>query len=64
MPTILPQTQALVSKLIDLMPTRYQLNSLQALLGLFLEATGSPLTEYCVRFHHAKPTKPKGTHFI
>lgn len=47
MPTILPQAQALVSKLMDLMPTGYQQNSLQALLGLFLEATGSPLPEYC-----------------
>jgi hypothetical protein len=46
MPTILPQAQALVSKLMNLMPTRYQQDSLQALLDLFLEATGSPLPEY------------------
>lgn len=47
MPTILPQTQALVQKLMNLMPTHYQQNSLQALLSLFLQATGSPLPEYC-----------------
>jgi hypothetical protein len=29
------------------MPTPYQQHSLQALLGLFLEATGSPLPQYC-----------------
>ena len=47
MSAILPQAQALVSKLMNLMPTCYQQNSLQALLGLFLEATGSPLPEHC-----------------
>jgi hypothetical protein len=47
MSAILPQAQALISKLMTLMPTHYQQNSLQALLGLFLQATGSPLPEYC-----------------
>lgn len=46
MSTILPQSQTLVAQLIALMPTPYQQESLQALLGLFLEATGSPLPEY------------------
>ncbi len=44
---ILPQAQRLIHKLITLMPTPYQQHSLQALLGLFLEATGSPLPQYC-----------------
>lgn len=48
MPTsILPQAQALVREIINLMPTHYQQDSLQALLGLFLTATGSSLPEHC-----------------
>jgi hypothetical protein len=47
MPTILTKAQALVQELITLMPTQYQQQSLQALLGLFLAATGSPLPQYC-----------------
>lgn len=47
MPTILTKAQALVQELITLMPTPYQQASLQALLGLFLESTGSPLPDYC-----------------
>ena len=46
MSTILPQSRTLVAQLIALMPTHYQQDSLQALLGLFLQATGSPLPEY------------------
>ncbi len=47
MPTILPSAQALVQELITLMPTQYQQQSLQALLGLFLAAKESPLLQYC-----------------
>lgn len=47
MPNILTTAQALVSQLINLMPTHYQQHSLQALLGLFLAATESPLPEHC-----------------
>jgi hypothetical protein len=50
MPTILTKAQALVQELTTLMPTQYQQESLQALLGLFLEATGSPLPQYCQTF--------------
>ena len=38
-----PQAQALVKTLKRLMPSEYQEDSLQALLGLFLEAQGCPL---------------------
>lgn len=38
-----PQAQALVNTLKTIMPSVYQQESLQALLGLFLEAQGSPL---------------------
>ena len=47
MSTILPQAQALVSTLKNLMPSTYQQDSLQALLGLFLEGQGVPLPEHC-----------------
>ena len=42
---ILLQAWSLVQELMNLMPTHYQQNSLQALLDLFLEATGLPLSE-------------------
>lgn len=38
--------QNLVYSLLSLMPSRYQQNSLRALLGLFLEATGQSLPEH------------------
>lgn len=47
MSAILSQAQALVSGLKTLMPSIYQQDSLQALLGLFLEGQGVPLPEYC-----------------
>lgn len=47
MSTILSQAQVLVSGLQTLMPTIYQQDSLQALLGLFLEGQGTPLPEHC-----------------
>lgn len=43
METILVHAQTLVYTLLGLMPTAYQRESLQALLGLFLEAQGHPL---------------------
>lgn len=47
MSVILSQAQVLVSSLQTLMPSVYQQNSLQALLGLFLEGQGLPLPEHC-----------------
>lgn len=46
METILVHAQALVYTLLDLMPTSYQRDSLQAFLELFLEAQGHPLPEH------------------
>ena len=43
----LSQAQALVSGLRELMPSIYQQDSLQAILGLFLEGQGNPLPERC-----------------
>ena len=45
METLLAHAQTLVYTLLSLMPTAYQRDSLQALLGLFLEAEGHPLPE-------------------
>ena len=47
MSTILSQAQTLVSELQTLMPSTYQQDSLQAMLGLFLEGQGLPLPEHC-----------------
>ena len=47
MSAILSQAQALVAGLQTLMPSKYQQDSLQALLGLFLEGQGFPLPEHC-----------------
>lgn len=47
MSVILSQAQALISGLQALMPSVYQQDSLQALLGLFLEGQGIPLPEHC-----------------
>jgi hypothetical protein len=47
MAAILSQAQALVSGLQALMPSVYQQDSMQALLGLFLDAQGIPLPEHC-----------------
>ena len=43
----LSQAQALVLGLRELMPSTYQQDSLQAILGLFLEGQGVPLPEHC-----------------
>lgn len=45
--TIVAYAQELVDTLLKLMPSIYQRDSLQALLGLFLEAQGHPLPEHC-----------------
>lgn len=47
MSAILSQAQSLVAGLQALMPSTYQKDSLQALLGLFLEGQGIPLPEHC-----------------
>lgn len=47
MEIILAHAQGLVYTLLAMMPTVYQRDSLQALLGLFLEAQGSPLPQQC-----------------
>lgn len=44
--TILNYAQGLVYTLMNLMPSEYQKNSLRALMGLFLEATGRSLPEH------------------
>lgn len=43
---MLAQGQELVYNLKDLMPTHYQKENLEAMLGLFLEAQGHPLPEH------------------
>jgi hypothetical protein len=47
MGTILAHAQGLVYTLPGLMPSNYQRDSLQALLGLFLQAQGHQEPEYC-----------------
>lgn len=47
MSAILSQAQSLVAGLQTLMPSTYQKDSLQALLGLFLEGQGNSLPEHC-----------------
>jgi hypothetical protein len=46
METILAHAQQLVYTLLSLMPSQYQRDNLQALLGLFLEAQGHPLPQH------------------
>jgi hypothetical protein len=43
---MLAHAQELVYNLKELMPTRYQKDNLEAMLGLFLEAQGHPLPEH------------------
>jgi hypothetical protein len=43
---ILAHAQELIYPLLDVMPTSYQRQSLQALLELFLRAQGTPLPEH------------------
>ena len=47
MSNILPQAQVLVNLLLSLMPSYHKTPSLPALLGLFLQAQGSPLPQSC-----------------
>jgi len=46
MQTILAHAQKLVYMLVSLMPSVYQRENLEAMLGLFLEAQGHPLPQY------------------
>ena len=43
MQTILAHAQKVVYILVSLMPSQYQRENLEAMLGLFLEAQGHPL---------------------
>lgn len=43
---MLTYAQGLVYNLLELMPTSYQKENLEAMLGLFLEAQGHPLPEH------------------
>jgi len=44
---ILPQVEELISTLKQLMPTIYQQETLESLLGLFLEGRGNSLPHHC-----------------
>lgn len=46
METILAHAQTLIYTLVSLMPSQYQKDSLQTMLGLFLEAQGHPLPQH------------------
>jgi hypothetical protein len=46
MNSILAHAQRLVYTLLSLMPSRYQQQNLEAMLGLFLQAQGKPLPEH------------------
>ena len=46
MANILAYAQGLAYTLLNLMPTHYQRDSLQALVGLFLQAQGHPLPQH------------------
>ncbi|MBD1907395.1 hypothetical protein NDI37_26640 [Funiculus sociatus GB2-A5] len=46
METVLAYAQQLVYTLLTLMPSQYQRDNLEAILGLFLEAQGHPLPEH------------------
>jgi len=46
MVSILAHAQGLVYTLLSLMPSKYQQQNLEAMLGLFLEAQGYPLPEH------------------
>ncbi len=46
MVSILAHAQGLVYTLLSLMPSAYQQESLEAMLGLFLQAQGYPLPEH------------------
>jgi len=44
---ILPQVDSLLSKLRELMPTIYQKETLESILGLFLESQGNAVPHHC-----------------
>lgn len=47
MESILAHAQGLVYTLLSLMPSTYQQQNLEAMLGLFLEAQGYPIPDHC-----------------
>ena len=47
MSKILPIAQKLLDNLLELMPTIYQKDSLQSIIGMFLEGSGHSLPHYC-----------------
>lgn len=47
MSSILAHAQGLVYTLLSMMPSHYQRDSLQAILGLFLQVQGHPLPQQC-----------------
>jgi hypothetical protein len=47
MEAILAHAQQIVYTLLSLMPSQYQRDNLEAMLGLFLEAQGRPLPQHC-----------------
>ena len=49
MVSILAHAQQLVYTLLSLMPSQYQRENLEAMLGLFLEAQGHPLPQHSIR---------------
>jgi hypothetical protein len=44
---LLPSLQSFVVSLLDLMPSKYQKKSLEAIFGLLLEATGTARAQHC-----------------
>jgi len=46
---MLAHAQELVYNLLELMPTQYQKDNLEAMLGLFLDALWASLPEHCQR---------------
>jgi len=55
METILAHAQSLVYTLLLLMPSRYQQENLETMLGLFLEAKGHPLPQHSLQSQRFKP---------
>jgi hypothetical protein len=45
--SILPQVEELISALKQLMPTLYQQETLESILGLFLSGQGNALPHHC-----------------
>ena len=47
MASILPQVEQLITNLKELMPTIYQSETLESLLGLFLSGKGNAVPHHC-----------------